>query len=156
MKTPSYDDLASHHQRLHHYQHLASIAWWDQAANMPPKGNEARAAALAELAALMHGLRTDRTLSERIARAEQEPLSEHQRANLREIRRDWRNANALPTELVQRRQMASSRCEHAWRSLRPANDWPGFLEQWKPVLAIAREEAALLSQQSGLGRSTTR
>ena len=152
MKTPDYDDLASHHTRLHHYQHLASIAWWDQAANMPPKGNEARAASLAELAALMHGLRTDKTLSERIARAEQESLSEHQRANLREIRRDWHNANALPTELVQRRQIATSRCEHAWRSLRPANDWNGFLVQWKPVLAIAREEAALLSRQSGLGK----
>ena len=152
MKTPDYDDLASHHTRLHHYQHLASIAWWDQAANMPPKGNEARAAALAELAALMHGLRTDKTLSERIARAEQESLSEHQRANLREIRRDWHNANALPTELVQRRQIATSRCEHAWRSLRPANDWNGFLVQWKPVLAIAREEAALLSRHSGLGK----
>ncbi len=152
MKTPNYDDLASHHTRLHHYQHLASIAWWDQAANMPPKGNEARAAALAELAALMHGLRTDKTLSERIARAEQESLSEHQRANLREIRRDWHNANALPTELVQRRQIATSRCEHAWRSLRPANDWTAFLVQWKPVLAIAREEAALLSQQSGLAK----
>ena len=152
MKTPSYDDLASHCTRLHHFQHLASIAWWDQAANMPPKGNEARAAALAELAALMHRMRTDATLAERIARAEQEPLSEHQRANLREIRRDWHSANALPAELVQRRQIATSRCEHAWRTLRPANDWAGFVEHWKPVLAIAREEAALLSQQTGLSK----
>ena len=152
MKTPTYDDLATHYTRLHHFQHLASMAWWDQAANMPPKGNEARAAALAELAALMHRMRTDITLAERLARAEQEPLSEHQRANLREIRRDWHSANALPTELVQRRQMATSRCEHAWRSLRPTNDWAGFVEHWRPVLAIAREEAALLSQQSGLAK----
>ena len=123
MRTPTYDDLATHYTQLHRLEHLASIAWWDQAANMPPKGNEARAAALAELAALMHRMRTDATLAERLARAEQEPLSEHQRANLREIRRDWHNANALPTELVQRRQLATSRCEHAWRSLRPANDW---------------------------------
>ena len=152
MKTPTYDDLASHYTRLHHFQHLASITWWDQAANMPPKGNEARAAALAELAALMHRMRTDATLAERLTRAEQESLSDHQRANLREIRRDWHNANALPTELVQRRQLATSRCEHAWRSLRPANDWSGFVQHWKPVLAIAREEAALLSQQSGLAK----
>ena len=148
--SPTYDDLATHYTRLHHFQHLASIAWWDQAANMPPKGNEARAAALAELAALMHRLRTDAGLADRLARAEQEPLSDHQRANLREIRRDWHHANALPTELVQRRQLATSRCEHAWRSLRPANDWAGFVEHWRPVLAIAREEAALLSQHSGL------
>ena len=152
MKTPTYDALTTHYTRLHHFQHLASIVGWDQAANMPPKGNEARAAALTELAALMHRMRTDTTLAERLQRAEQEPLSEHQRANLREIKRDWHSANALPTELVQRRQMATSRCEHAWRSLRPANDWKAFVEQWRPVLAIAREEAALLSRQSGLGK----
>ena len=50
--TPAYDDLVALHQRLHHLGHLGAIAGWDQAANMPPKGNEARAAALAEL----HGL----------------------------------------------------------------------------------------------------
>jgi carboxypeptidase Taq len=152
MATPSYDELARHYTRLHHFQHLASIVGWDQAANMPPKGNEARAAALAELAALMHRMRTDDTLADKLSRAEQEPLTEHQRANLREIRRDWRQANALPTALVQRRQLATSRCEHAWRSLRPANDWAAFVEHWRPVLAIAREEATLLSHQSGLSK----
>jgi len=150
--TPTYDALAAQQMQLHRFGHLSSIVHWDQAANMPPKGNEARAAALAELAGLMHRLRTDKSLSDRIARAEQEPLSDMQRANLREIRRDWFLANALPEDLVQRRQMATSRCEHAWRTQRPANDWAGFVESWKPVLAIAREEAALLSQQSGLAK----
>ena len=77
MQTPSYEDLAGHYTRLHHFQHLGSIVGWDQAANMPPKGNEARAAAMSELAALMHRMRTDATLGERIARAEQEPLTDH-------------------------------------------------------------------------------
>jgi carboxypeptidase Taq len=151
-KTPTYDALAEHQMQLHRFGHLGSIVHWDQAANMPPKGNEARGAALAELAALMHRLRTDKSLPDRIARAEQEPLNDVQRANLREIRRDWHLANALPEGLVQRRQIATSRCEHAWRTLRPANDWAGFVESWRPVLAIAREEAALLSQQSGLAK----
>jgi carboxypeptidase Taq len=75
-----------------------------------------------------------------------------QRANLREIRRDWQRANALPEALVQRRQLAGSRCEHAWRTQRPANDWAGFLANFREVVAIAREEAALLSAHSGLSR----
>jgi carboxypeptidase Taq len=150
--TPAYDDLAAHFTRLHHFSHLGSIVHWDQAANMPPKGNDARASALAELAALMHRMRTETSLGERIVRAEQEPLSDLQRANMREIRRDWHLATALPESLVQRRQLATSRCEHAWRTQRPANDWKGFLVNWKPVVAIAREEAALLAAQTGLGR----
>jgi len=152
MSTPAYDTIAATYTRMHHLGHLGSIAGWDRAANMPPKGNEARAAALSELAALLHRLRTDPKLAEQIEHAEQEPLSEMQRANLREIRRDWRHANALPESLVQRRQIASSRCEHAWRKQRPANDWAGFVENFRPVLAVAREEAALLSEQTGLSK----
>jgi carboxypeptidase Taq len=150
MSTPHYDALAALHLRLHRFGHLQSIASWDQASNMPPKGREARAAALGELAALMHRWRTDPKLAEQLDRAEQEPLDELQRANLREMRREWRRANALPDSLVQAKTLATSRCEHAWRSQRPSNDWVGFLENFRPVLRLAREEAALLSAQSGL------
>lgn len=150
--TPAYDELVVLNQRLHRLGHLGSIAGWDQAANMPAKGNEARAAALAELHGLMHRLRTDPALRDTLARAADEPLSDEQRANLHETERAWRLANALPAVLVERRQMATSRCEHAWRSQRPGNDWAGFLGNFREVLEVAREEARLLSQLTGLSR----
>ena len=152
MSTPTYDALAAHWTRLHHLSHLQSIAGWDQAANMPPKANEARAAAMAEMAALLHRLRTEPALGERLQQAEQEPLSDLQRANLREMHRVWRQSTALPESLVQKSQIAGARCEHAWRTQRPANDWAGFLANFREVLALAREEARLLAEQSGLGR----
>lgn len=150
--TPAYDQLANTFTRLHRFAHLQSIAGWDQAANMPAKGVEARAAALAEMAALMHRTITDPALADDLKRAEDEPLSDFQRANLREIHRAWLASNALPESLVQRRQMATSRCEHAWRSQRPANDWAGFLGNFREVLAIAREEAARLADVKGVSR----
>jgi carboxypeptidase Taq len=150
--TPVYDVLSSTWTRLHRFGHLQALAGWDQAANMPPKGNEARAAALSEMAALLHRMVTDPALPDQLARAEQEPLDDAQRANLREMRREWRAQNALPESLVQRQQLATSRCEHAWRTQRPANDWAGFLPNLKAVLAIAREEAQLLADQTGCSR----
>ncbi|MCU0967760.1 MAG: carboxypeptidase M32 [Rubrivivax sp.] len=150
--TPAYDELAATYARMHHLGHLYAMASWDRAALMPPAGNEARTAALAEMSALLHRMRTDPALGERVARAHQEPLDDLQRANLREIRRDWHAATALPESLVQRREIAASRCEHAWRTLRPANDWAGFLGPFREVVALAREEAALLAEQSGLCR----
>ena len=150
--TPAYDELASTWTRMHRFGHLMSIAGWDQAAHMPPKGVEARAAALAEMAALLHRMRTDRALPDRMDRAEQEDLGDMQRANLREIRREWRLSNALPEQLVHRQRLATSRCEHAWRSQRPANDWAGFLVNFREVLALAREEAALLAAATGLSK----
>ena len=150
MSHVAYDELTALYSRLHRFGHLQSLAFWDQAANMPPKGSEARAAALAELGALMHRMRTDPRLPGVIADAEGETLDDVQRANLREIRRDWRASNALPASLVQIKTLATSRCEHAWRTQRPANDWAGFLENFREVLRLAREEAKLLAQDSGL------
>lgn len=150
--TPAYDELKRSWTRMHHLGHLQSIAGWDRAANMPAKGNEARAAAMAEMAALLHRMATEPGLMDRLERAGQEPLSDLQRANLREMHRQWRAASAVPESLVQRQQIAGARCEHAWRRLRPANDWAGFLEHFPPVLAIAREEAALLAELTGLSR----
>lgn len=147
--TPAYDDLERRFERLYHLGHLEALGHWDRAACMPAGGADARAAALAELAALTHGLRTDPALRDALGRAADEPLSEPQRANLREMQREWRRSNALPESLVQRRALAVARCEHAWRTQRPANDWDGWVTNQRDVLAIAREEARLLGDMLG-------
>lgn len=147
---PAYDRLCELQLRLYRLQHLESLAAWDQSVWMPDKGNEARAAAMAELAGLMHGMRTAPALRAELAQAHGEPLDEVQRANLREIEREWRAHHALPAELVQRRQVATARCEHAWRSLRPANDWAGFLPLFREVVAVAREQARRLAPMLGV------
>ncbi len=125
--TPAYTALTASFTRLHHLSHLGAIAGWDQAAMMPPKGNEARAAALAELQVLLHQTLTDVALPGHLQAAAAEPLDARQQANLREMRRDWEITNLLPERLVQAQSLAGSRCEHAWRSQRKANDWADFL-----------------------------
>jgi carboxypeptidase Taq len=152
MNTPAYNDLATRQQRLHRLGHLQAIAQWDQSANMPPKGNEARSLALAEMDGLLHQLATDPALAGLLDTAAAEPLDDTQRANLREIRRAWRAKNALPQSLVEAKSLANNRCEHAWRTQRPANDWAGFLPNLREVLAIARQEAEFLSQSAGLSK----
>ena len=146
----AYEALARLQVRLHRFSHLGSIVWWDQNTMMPPKGNEARAAAQSELEALMHRLQTDPQQVQWMQAAEGEPLDEVERANLREIRRAWREANALPESLVERKVVAAARCEHAWRAQRHANDWKGFLENWREVVRLAREESMFLADELGL------
>jgi len=146
----AYDELKRIWTQLHHFGHLQAIAGWDQAAMMPPKGNAARANAMAEMEGLLHRLRTDPTLATLLASAEGEALDDFARANLHEIRRDWRASNALPQALVEAQSLAAAHCEHAWRSQRPANDWVGFLENFREVLRIGREVAQRLSDATGL------
>ncbi len=148
--TASYDVLCATFTRLYRLSHLGSIAGWDQAAMMPPKGNEARGAALAELQVLMHQTLTDTALPARLQAAAAEPLTAQERASLLEMQRDWQRANLLPDRLVEAQSLAGTRCEHAWRTQRPANDWKGFLENFRPVVTLAREEAQLLSQAQGV------
>lgn len=148
--TPAYQALSDVWTRLHRFEHLQAIAGWDQAAMMPPKGNDARAAAMAEMEGLMHGLRTDPGLVDLMKRAEDEDLTPFARANLREIGRQWRAANALPGDLVEAMSLAGAHCEHAWRQQRPANDWTGFLGNFREVLRLSREVAQRLSDATGL------
>jgi carboxypeptidase Taq len=149
---PAYAALTRQQLQIYRFRHFASMAYWDRSSMMPPKGNEARAAALAELEAHIHRLLTDPRQRDALDAAEQEPLDELERANVREIRREWRAATALPESLVQEQLMAAARCEHAWRTQRRANDWKGFLPNLREVMRLAREEARLLSESSGLGR----
>jgi carboxypeptidase Taq len=150
--TPAYQDLARRQERLYRLGHLQSIAQWDQAALMPAGGNESRSLALAEMDGLLHQLATDPALPGLLDAAASESLDDAQRANLREIRRAWRSANALPQRLVEAKSLANNRCEHAWRNQRPANDWAGFLPNLREVLALARQEAECLSQSTGLSK----
>jgi carboxypeptidase Taq len=148
--TPGYDALTLAHLKQHRFQHLLSMMHWDQAVNMPAAASEARAAALTELEALLHRLRTDAEIGLQLDRATTEPLDAAQAANLREMRRLRHAAAAWPEALVARRSLAASRCEHAWRTQRPANDWVGFLPNFKAVLANAREEAQRLGDHLGV------
>jgi len=149
-QTPAYAFLHRQQQRLYRLEHLHNIAAWDQATQMPPGGNEARAAALAELAALMHRDRADGQLTGYLAQAKAEALDEMQRANLREIERAWQRTQAVPERLVEQRTVLTSRCEHAWRAQRPRNDWAGFAANLKEVLALTRQEAHYLGDALGL------
>jgi carboxypeptidase Taq len=146
----AYDDLKRVWLRLYRYGHLQAIAGWDRAAMMPAKGSAARAEAMAEMQVLMHGLRTDPALADLLERADGEDLDDVARANLAEMRREWLSANALPAALVESHSVAGAHCEHAWRRQRPANDWIGFLENFRPVLSLSREVAQRLADATGL------
>jgi carboxypeptidase Taq len=151
----SYAALAARYRRLFHLQHVEAITSWDEAAMMPPGGGEARAEALATLRVLCHELGTDAALSDLFGGAEAEAsagkLDAWQKANLREMKRQYVRDTALPGALVEACSLAESRSEQSWRALRPRNDLAGFLPLLREVVARKREMAAALSERLGLG-----
>ena len=155
--------LEARFRRIARLDHASTFLDWDRMVVMPSGGAAPRAAALAELAALSHELLADPLVGEWLDEAEglaegvvetsvdrSGAASDAARgvrphevrvANLREMRRAWRDAAALPPELVRAQVTAGAHCEQGWREQRAANDWRGFLVNFRPVVALAREEA---------------
>jgi carboxypeptidase Taq len=147
----AYQTLEKTFARLNNLDHLSSIVGWDYAAMMSKKGSGSRAAAMAQLDVMRHEVITDAQLKTLLQSAQSEGLDQWQQANLREMKRRWEGENLLPAELIEKQALVHGRCEHAWRSQRPANDWKGFLVNLTEVVSLARERADRLSQANGLG-----
>jgi carboxypeptidase Taq len=148
----SYTALEGHQQKLAQLEHLEAIAAWDEATMMSEGGGDARGEALATLRGLIHERAVAPEIGDWVAKAEASAgeLDEWQRANLREIKRGWIRATAIPGELVEASSLVESKSEQAWRKLRRDNDWTGFLPFFREVLARKREVAAALSERLGL------
>ncbi|MEQ0580965.1 carboxypeptidase M32 [Pantoea dispersa] len=150
--TAAYQELSRTFQRLARFGHLGAIASVDMQTTMPSGGSQARGEAMAELSVFMHELLTDKRLGGLFDAAGQESLNDVEQANLGEMQRAWRQATLLPASLVEAKSLAGSRCEHAWRSQRPANDWQGFSANLKEVVKLSREEAQLRADALGVSR----
>lgn len=139
----SYPELAEHYRRLSQLRHVEAIASWDESTMMPPGGGPARGEALSTLRGVIHQQATEAGLADLFGEADNEVanLSPWQVANLREMKREYLRASALPQKLVEAMSRAESQSEQAWRQMRPANDFAGFLPFFREVVRLKREAA---------------
>ncbi len=142
----SYQRLEKTFYRLAQLDHAVAMLGWDQQVMMPPKGNEARGRALAELQVLSTEIMQDPALLEAMddAQADSDSLEDWQKANLREMVSDIKTANAVPKDLVEAIALATNDCEYAWRTLRPANNWKDFEPLLRKVFDLTRGKAQAL------------
>ncbi len=137
--------LEAQFHRIAQLDHASTFLSWDQMVMMPDAGNGPRAAALAELASLRHELLTAPAMGDWLNEAESEVISGKLAPDflphVREMKRTWQQAVVLPASLVHAKVLAGSRCEHGWREQRGKNDWKGFLENFREVVELSREEA---------------
>jgi len=147
---PAYDDLYGRFARLAHLGDALAILDWDTQTMMPEGGAAARAAQVATLRAMAHELLTDRAIKGLLDTAENETLDDWQRANLREMRRDWVHAASLSSRLVEAHSRACSAAEQVWRTARPAADFAAVSGPLDELLRLTREIAAIKGQALGV------
>lgn len=153
----AYSKIEALARRLGHLEHASAMLKWDEAVMMPQGGAASRAEALGALAVLSHETASHPQIGEWIERSRDElantgpsARTAWQQANLREFERQWRDLVCIPADLVARSTVVSVRSEHAWRSLRPRNDWAGFRPLLEEVVALKREEAAIRGSAANL------
>jgi carboxypeptidase Taq len=125
---------------------------WDHQVMMPPGGNAARAEQMATLRQLAHELLTAAETGDLLEEAEADAvgLDPWQSANLREMRRRYLHATALPSELVGAMVRATAEAEMRWREARPRADFAMLRPALEEVVRLTREEAAAKSASLGL------
>jgi carboxypeptidase Taq len=147
----AYQQLEERFRRIGAIEQAISVLHWDTAAIMPEGGTAARAEQLSTLRLVAHqhlvapeveGLLAD-------AEASNDPLGEWQRANLREMRRRWLHAEAVPGALVEAESRACSECEAVWRRARLQNDFAAVLPGLEQILRIEREIGAIKGERLG-------
>jgi carboxypeptidase Taq len=147
----AYQQLEERFRRIGALEQAISMLHWDTGAMMPEGGAPARAEQLATLRLIAHQHLTapeiDALLAE--AEAESDVLGLWQSANLREMRRRWHHAAALPGVLVEARSRACSECETVWRRARMQNDFAAVLPGLEQVLSVEREVAAIKAERFG-------
>ena len=147
----AYTELEARFRRLGAIDEAIAVLHWDAAAMMPAGGAAARAEQLATLRGITHQLLAAPEIADPLAAAETEAntLGPWQRANLREMRRRWRHAAAVPGDLVEALSRAKSQSEAVWRTARPADDFAMALPGLERVLDLTREVAVAKSEAFG-------
>jgi len=147
----AYPALQERFRRLGALRDAEAMLHWDLATMMPKGGAEARGEQLAVLKAMRHGLLVAAETGERLAAAAEDPgLDPWQRANVREMRRQWTHATALSEAQVEALSRASTACEQAWRRARAESDFPRVLPHLAHLLGLVREAAQAKAEKLGL------
>ncbi len=141
-----YQALESRFHRMSVLGEALGVLHWDAAVNMPPGGADSRSEQVATLRVILHEMMSDPGLGDLISEAESADLDAYQSANLHEMGRSWRKANALPEDLVAALSKACSRCENIWRDAKQNGSFSNVQPHLEEVLSLTRDRAAILGE----------
>jgi carboxypeptidase Taq len=112
MAADAYAQLETRFHRIASLNHALSVLHWDMATMMPEGGMDARSEQMAAIKVVAHELLVDPAVGELLGGASSDDA--RRAANLREMRRRWLHATAVPGDLVEALSRACSACER-WR-----------------------------------------
>jgi len=148
MPTPAetFAAACTHARRAALLPTVDALVGWDERTNLPGRGGAWRAEQAAELAALVHGRRTDPAQGERLETLAADPLAAdgtpEEQATIRLLKHDFDKQARLPLRLVEELARTTVEAQQAWVAARAAASWTEFAPWLEKVFALKREQAA--------------
>jgi carboxypeptidase Taq len=142
-----YDDLLGAIKEANLLSSSAALLGWDQETLMPPGGLEHRSRQLAQIARLVHGMKTSPRIGELLAQCEGDnritggPTSVAA-VNVREIRREYDRNTKLPASLVEELTRISSVARAEWAAARKESSFAKFQPWLEKIVELLRQKAA--------------
>ena len=124
---------------------------WDAQTNMPRGGAWARGEQMAALTEVSTELIGGAGVGDELAEAEEMAgrLEPDEQADLREMRRTWVHAAAVPKELLATKSRMCQELQSIWMQAKPANDFQSFAGPFDELLKVQREIAAAKAEALG-------
>jgi carboxypeptidase Taq len=148
----AYQQLQRRFLRLKAVNDASGVLSWDYQTMMPEGAADGRGEQMATLSVIAHELLTAAEVADLLAAAEQDAaaLNLWEAADLREMRRLYLHAAALPADLVEATSKAASSCEMVWRGARADSDFPRLLPKLRDLLGLVRQGAEIKAEKLGL------
>ncbi len=144
----AFDDLMAFQRETSALGQIAGRLGWDQETVMPRGAAPQRAEEMAAIEAVLHARRSDPRVAEWLEQAE--PQDDAGKAQLREIRRSYERTIKVPADLAKAIARVTSAAQGTWAQARADEDVAAFLPVLQEIVALKREEGAVLAQGGGV------
>lgn len=152
----NYEQLHRLSKEIRTLQGVSSLLDWDQETYMPPKGAVVRAEQLRLLAGIIHQKQISRSFSTALSQLVKIPmgqliaktLSTPQKAAVREWRRDFLIAKALPKRFVEKFAKLTSQAIQVWHHAKSQDLFQPFAPFLEQLIRMAQEKAEYLGYKN--------
>ncbi len=152
----TYQQLFSLSKEISILESVSNLLEWDQETCMPKEGHSLRSDQLSLMASLLHKKTTSskfRSHLENLVDLKEgkilaEGLSLKEKANVRQWRRDYLIASALPNNFVKHFAKLASESMQVWTDARKNNAFKDFLPYLTQIFEMSREKAEYLGYKN--------
>ncbi len=128
--------------------HIDGVLSWDMETVMPEAAGDERAEQMSLIALLIHEAETDEKLKEAVESIDTKPLSDAEKALVREWKREIDFSSKTPARLVKELSEEIGKAQSRWHEAREKNDYSIFKPSLDRIISLNRERAFCIGDGS--------